>query len=142
MDEGAAPEQGALPPSQPSPAGGEGLAPKTGDESVGDRLGRVIAVGLAVLEQRFEEGDVTLAHTRTLTELCRAEEIRMRSMRSEKAGKAREKKNKNGGPDYRNDPDWLLSEINRRLDRLSRRGAGGSGNDPEGDAEGGGAARR
>jgi hypothetical protein len=43
----------------------------------------------------------------------------MRSIRNEKAVKAREKKNHDAGRDFRDEPAWLIAELNRRLDRLS-----------------------
>ena len=42
----------------------------------------------------------------------------MRSKRTEKAAKAREKKNNDAGYDFRDDPAWLDAEFERRLARM------------------------
>ena len=86
------------------------------------RLNRLVTVGLEMLEKRVIEEGITEANARTLTELLRALEIRMRSKRNEKAAKAREKKSNDAGYDFRDDRAWLEAELNRRLDGLGRQG--------------------
>lgn len=105
-------------PAVATPGPQQGRKP-IGEESLDFRLNRLLTVGLAMLEKRIGEEGMTETNARTLTELARAQEIRMRSMRTHKAAKAREKKNKNAGQHFRDDPAWLLAEINRRLDRLT-----------------------
>jgi hypothetical protein len=93
-----------------------------GSEVLALRLNRLLVTGIAMLDKRVSEEGMTEGNARTLTELCRAEEIRMRSTRT-KTGKPREKKNHDAGYDFRDDPVWLDAEINRRLDRLHGQGA-------------------
>ena len=98
-----------------------------GSQDSEHRLDRLVSIGLAMLEKTITEEGMTEAHARTLTELARAQEVTMRSQRNKKAAKAREKKNNDAGHDFRDDPDWLLAEINRRLDRLAQeRGSRGT----------------
>jgi hypothetical protein len=113
-----------------------------GEESIEFRLNRLIVVGIDVLEKQVADNGFDEERARTLRELCRAQEIRMRSKRTEKAAKAREKKNNDAGQDYRDDPEWLLAEINRKLGRLAARdeargGAEGAGGDDPGGTRGG-----
>jgi hypothetical protein len=63
----------------------------------------------------------------------------MRSRRNEKAAKAGEKKSKDAGYDFRDDPEWLDAELDRRIERLAR--AGGGTREEEGAGEPGGEAR-
>jgi hypothetical protein len=58
---------------------------------------------------------MTETNARTLKELCRAQETMMRSKRTEKAAKAREKKNNDAGYDFRDDPAWLREQLERRI---------------------------
>jgi hypothetical protein len=106
----------------------------TGSEAVALRLNRLLVIGIAMLEKRLAEEGLTDANARTLTELCRAEELRMRSTR-QKTGKTREMKNHDDGYDFRDDPAWLDAEFKRRLDR--RFGAERAGGDLRGDDGGG-----
>jgi hypothetical protein len=106
--------------AEPGPL--QGYKP-VGDDTIEYRLNRLVTIGLAMLEKRIGGEGMTEMDARTLTELARAQEIRMRAKRNEKAAKAREKKNHDAGYDFRDDPEWLLAEINRRLDRLSGRSA-------------------
>ena len=78
------------------------------------KLNKLLVVGVAMLEKRLADEGMTEGNARTLTELCRAEEIRMRSKRNEKAAKARETKKHDAGYDFRDDPAWLDAEIDRR----------------------------
>jgi hypothetical protein len=75
------------------------------------RLNRLIGYGIDILEKEAVDRGVSEAHARTLAALCRAQEIMMRSLR---AGTLREKKNKNDGIDFRDDPEWLATEFARR----------------------------
>ncbi len=120
------------PVAKPGPL--QGTKP-VGSEALALRLSRLLAVGIAMLERRLADEGMTEGNARTLTELCRAEEIRMRSKRNEKAAKARETKKHDAGYDFRDDPAWLEAELNRRLDRLSQ--PSGSRGDREGDVAGG-----
>ncbi len=95
-----------------------------GSEVLGFRLNRLLIIGVAMLDKRLIEEGMTEANARMATELCRAEELRMRSTRT-KTGKTRETKNHDAGYDFRDDPAWLRAELNRRLDRLSRRSKAG-----------------
>jgi hypothetical protein len=118
--------------AQPGPL--QGTKP-VGDETIEYRLNRLVTIGLAMLEKRVGEEGMTEANARTLTEIARAQEIRMRSKRNEKAAKAREKKNNDAGYDFRDDPEWLLAELTRRLDRISAHARQGrEGRPSEGDA--------
>jgi hypothetical protein len=89
-----------------------------GSEALEFRLNRLVALGLTMLERRVSTKGFSEEDARTLRELCRAAEITKRAARTEKAGKAREKKN--DAHDFRNDPAWLRAEIDRRLDRLGQ----------------------
>jgi hypothetical protein len=85
-----------------------------------------------MLEKRLAEEGLTEGNARTLTELCRAQEIRMRSTRNEKAAKAREKKNNDAGQDYRDDPAWARAELKRRIRQIRAAiGLGGPGRQGE-----------
>ncbi len=106
-----------------------------GSQALVYRLNRLVTIGLAMLEKQISDEGMTENNARTLTELCRAQEIRMRSNRNHKAAKAREKKNNDAGHDFRDDPEWLLAEINRRLDRLGKHVASQTAGDPAGGAE-------
>jgi len=111
-----------------------------GEDANEFRLNRLVAIGIDMLERKVADEGMTEANARTLKELCRAQETRMRSTRNEKAAKAREKKNNDAGEDFRDDPNWLKAEFSRRLDlilgtagdRSSVREAaeGGSAGDP------------
>ena len=96
-------------------------------EALEYRLNRMVTHGTAMLERKIADEGMTEANARTLKELCRAQETRMRSKRTEKVAKAREKKNNDAGYDFRDDPAWLDAEINRRLDRIFDTGGVGSG---------------
>ncbi|MGH6925266.1 MAG: hypothetical protein ACRED5_16155 [Propylenella sp.] len=118
--------------AQPGPLQGHRAV---GEEALDLKLNRIVAIGAAMLELRLAKEGMTEANARTLRELCRAQEIRMRSTRNEKAAKAREKKNNDAGYDFRDDPEWLLAELTRRLDRISAHARqGGAGRSREGDA--------
>jgi len=71
-----------------------------GSEAIEFRLNRLLILGIALLEKRLAEEGLTDANARTLTELCRAEESRMRTTR-QKTGKTRETKNHDAGHDFR-----------------------------------------
>lgn len=116
------------PAAKPGPL--QGHKP-VGADALDFRLHRLVAIGTGMLEQKVAEQGMTEANARTLRELCRAQEIRMRSTRSEKAAKAREKKNNDAGHDFRDDPAWLRAELTRRLEHLTRGGAD-SGASPRG----------
>jgi hypothetical protein len=111
--------------------GGSG-AKIAGAEGSEFRLNRLILVGAAMLAKRLkaerltEEG-LTQASARMLTELCRAEELRMRAMR-QKTGKTRETK-KDAATDFRDDPVWLDAELRRWLDSLTQGGDQGAPRD-------------
>jgi hypothetical protein len=99
------------------------------------KLNKLLVVGIAMLEKRLADEGMTDQNARTLTELCRAEEIRMRSTRTRTA-KARETKKHDAATDFRDDPAWLDAEIDRRLARLAASGADGAeGEDARGAAE-------
>ncbi len=107
---------------------------QVGAEALELKLNKLLVTGIAMLAKRLAEEGLTDQNARALTELCRAEEIRMRSTRTRTA-KAREMKKHDAGYDFRDDPACLDAEINRRLDRLNT--AGGAGGDPaQGDAGG------
>ena len=89
-----------------------------GVDSLELKLNKLVAIGIAMLEQKVADEGMTETNARTLNELCRAQETRMRSTRNEKAAKAREKKNTDDGHDFRDDPAWLDAEFKRRLDRM------------------------
>ncbi len=106
------------------------------NDSLAVRLNRLIVIGIRMLEKRLTEEGMNEANARTLSELCRAEESRMRALR-QKTGKTRETKNHDAGYDFRDDPAWLDAELARRLDRrFGPRGVGGG----VGDADAGRAA--
>jgi hypothetical protein len=109
-----------------------------GSQALAYRMNRLFTLGLAMLEKKVDEEGMTETNARTLTELARAQEITMRSTRNEKAAKAREKKNTDAGRDFRDDPAWLIAEIERKLGRLAegneaRRTEGAVGEDRPGD---------
>ena len=89
-----------------------------GVDSLELKLNKLVAIGIAMLEQKVADEGMTETNARTLNELCRAQETRMRSTRNEKAAKAREKKNTDDGQDFRDDPAWLDAEFKRRLNRM------------------------
>ena len=108
-----------------------------GCEAIEFRLNRLLSLGIALLEKRLAEEGLTDANARTLTELCRAEESRMRTIR-QKTGKTRETKNHDAGYDFRDDPAWLDAEIRRRIERLTRaQEAQGASDEVEGGEAGG-----
>lgn len=98
-----------------------------GAEAVDLRLNRLVVIGIAMLERKVADEGMTETNARTLKELCRAQETRMRSTRNEKAAKAREKKNTDDGHDFRDDPNWLKAELARRLDQIFGPESVGSG---------------
>jgi hypothetical protein len=104
------------PAAQPGPL--QGHKP-VGEEALEFRLNRLVTIGTAMLERKMADEGINEANARMLTELCRAQESRMRTVRT-KNGKIREKKNHDAGRDFRDDPDWLIAEINRRLDRIAQ----------------------
>ncbi len=112
-------ERGGWTTRQPAAAPGllRGHKP-IGEEALELRLNRLVAIGAAMLERRLAKEGMTEANARMLTELCRAQESRMRTIKN-KNGRIREKKNNDAGRDLRDDPDWLIAELSRRLDRLS-----------------------
>ena len=94
--------------------------PKRGmsvDEAIELKLNRMLAVASAMLEKRLADEGATEVNARTLVELCRAEELRMRSTKHRTA-KTRETKNADAGSDFRDDPAWLRAELERRLAHL------------------------
>jgi hypothetical protein len=107
-------------------------------EAIELRLNKLVVVGMELLERRITEEGLTEVNARTLTELCRAEELRMRTTR-QKTGKTRETKNHDAAHDFRDDPAWLDAELNRRMDRRfgPRGGGSGSGKDDGGRKAGG-----
>jgi hypothetical protein len=121
-------ERGQWTPRDPiaKPGPLQGYKP-IGEEALELRLNRLLAIGSAMLACKVAEEGMTETNARTLRELCRAQETMMRSKRTEKAAKAREKKNNDAGYDFRDDPAWLDAEINRRLDRLFDKGGVGQG---------------
>jgi hypothetical protein len=86
-----------------------------GEEALELRLSRLLAIGSAMLARKVAEEGMTETNARTLKELCRAQETMMRSKRTEKAAKAREKKNNDAGYDFRDDPAWLREQLERRI---------------------------
>jgi hypothetical protein len=107
---------------------GPALLPRrgsVGSEAIQYRLNRLLTTGVSMLEKRVAEEGMTETNACTLRELCRAQEIMMRATRNEKAAKAREKKNNDAGQDHRDDPEWLIAEIDRRLGRLAAKDKGG-----------------
>lgn len=121
-------------PAVAKPLGLPRVAPAGVDE-LALRLNKMLAVSLAMLEKRLSDEGVTDANARTLTELCRAEEIMMRSARR-KTGKTRETKNQDADYDFRDDPDWLNAELDRRIEHLLGGSAaqGPAGRDGPGEA--------
>jgi hypothetical protein len=111
--------------AEPGPLAGER---ELGRQSHQYRLNRLMTAGVTMLEAKVGEEGITEAHARTLTELMRAQEISMRTRRNEKAAKARERKSKDARDesreDFRDDPDWLIAEIGRKLDRIAEAGRG------------------
>jgi len=122
-------EQIATPPKLPyrKPLGADALELK---------LNRLVVVGIAMLEKRLADEGLTDQNARMLCELCRAQEIRMRSTRT-RTGKARETKKHDGARDFRDDPAWVDAELRRRLERLR---TGGKTSSDRGHGDGGGAA--
>lgn len=110
-------ENWATRPRVAEPGALQGYKP-VGEEALDLRLHRLVAIGTAMLERKIADEGMTEENARTLKELCHAQEIRMRSTRNEKAAKAREKKNNDDGADFRDDPNWLRAEFNRRLDHV------------------------
>jgi len=94
-----------------------------GAEALELKLNRLVAIGAAMLERKIADEGMTETNARTLKELCRAQETSMRSKRTEKAAKAREKKNNDAGYDFRDDPAWLDAEFERRITRIFGAGA-------------------
>ncbi len=86
-----------------------------GADAIAFRLNRLIAFGVATLERRAAADGMEEAGSRALVALCRAQEIMMRADRTRKL---REKKNKNDGTDFRDDPVWLAAEFARRLSNV------------------------
>jgi hypothetical protein len=84
------------------------------EEALEYQLNRLVTIGTVMLGRKFADEGMTEANARTLRELCRAQESRMRTTRI-KNGKIRETKSDDVGGDYRNDPDWLIAELRRRL---------------------------
>jgi hypothetical protein len=100
----------------------------SGDEALEFRLNRLIATGTEMLQARLTREGMTEANARMLTELWRAQEMRMRSEKAKHA-RIREKKNEDGGRDFRDDPAWLLAEFTRRLGRMEDADAGAASRD-------------
>ena len=90
------------------------------------RLNKLVVTCMAMLDDKLKKEGLTLENARLVTEMCRAEELRMRTTR-QKTGKTRETKNNDAAHDFRDDPVWLDAELNRRLARLTetREAAGG-----------------
>ena len=106
-----------------------------GSEALASRLSRLLAIGIAMLEMRIAEEGMTDQNARTLTELCRAEEIRMRSTRA-KTAKSRETKIDDAGLEAADDA-WYRAELKKRIHRVRAahaegRGAGRGGVDEQG----------
>jgi len=95
-----------------------------GPELLELRLNKLMTTGVAMLEKRLAEEGLTEANARTLTELVRAQEMRMRSKRNEKAAKARETKKHDAGYDFRDDPPGSMprsiegSRASPKIERL------------------------
>ena len=68
------------PAAEPGPLQGHKAV---GSEAIELRLNKLVAIGVAMLEKRVAEEGMTEANARTLKELCRAEEVRMRSTTTE-----------------------------------------------------------
>jgi hypothetical protein len=113
--------------ARPGPLQGQKGQKSLGAEAVDFRLNRLVAIGTDMLERKVADEGMTEANARTLKELCRAQETRMRSTRNEKAAKAREKKSNDDAADFRDDPNWLKAEFSRRLDLIFGPDSGGSG---------------
>jgi hypothetical protein len=108
----------------------------SGDEALEFRLNRLIVTGAGMLETRLAREGMTEANARMLTELWRAQEMRMRSEKAKHA-RIREKKNNDGGRDFRDDPAWLLAEFTRRLGRMGEAAAGAEASDIQKPVSGG-----
>jgi hypothetical protein len=104
-------------PAAAKPGPLQGYKP-VGAEALELKLNRLVAIGAAMLERKIADEGMTETNARTLKELCRAQETSMRSKRTEKAAKAREKKNNDAGYDFRDDPAWLDAEFERRINRM------------------------
>ena len=111
-------------PSAVTPGPLRGRRP-VGADAVEFRLNRLIVFGIGTLEQRAAKDGVDEQTARTLAALCRAQEIMMRSVRQKNM--LREKKNKNDGTDFRDDPLWLAAEFARRIHGVRAPGLGGAG---------------
>ncbi len=88
---------------------------RAGADAVEFRMNRLIVFGIGMLEQRAATDGFDEQNARTLVALCRAQEIMMRADRMKTI---REKKNKNDGTDFRDDPLWLAAEFARRISSL------------------------
>jgi hypothetical protein len=121
------------------PAAPRGPGPLAGCRSIGldaleYRLNRLLTVGMEMLEAKVAEAGFDEVRARTLTELCRAQEVMMRETRKQKATKAHETKNNDLGRDPAADIAFIRAELERRIEALGRRGGHGSGaEDAEGD---------
>ncbi len=90
-----------------------------GADEIGFRLNRLLVNELAMLERRLAEEGMSEANARTLVELCRAEEIRMRSIANKaKTAKTRETKDHDDGADASADEGWLRTELKKRIHRI------------------------
>jgi hypothetical protein len=96
-----------------------------GVDNIELRLNRLITFGVALLERQTAEHGIDEPKARALAALCRAQEIMMRSVRQKNM--LREKKNKNDGTDFRDDPVWLAAEFARRIYGVQAPGRGGAG---------------
>ncbi len=125
-----------------APVAKRAISPATSNKTVDleQRLTSLVAAGVDSLTKQFAKEELNIGTARVLTELCRAADIMKRSQRMQKSGRAREKKNNDAGHDFRDDPEWLLAEINRRLDRLGKHAASQAAGDPAGGTEEEGAA--
>ena len=96
-----------------------------GPEMLVFKLNRLITYGIGILEEEAATRGVDEPGARKLTALCRAQEIMMRIERMKNAA-IREKKNKDDGYDFRDDPIWLAAEFARRTFGLAGADAGGA----------------
>ena len=85
-----------------------------GADRIEFRLHRLIVFGIGILERRAADAGLDAANAQVLVSLARAQEVMMRSARQNNQA-VTEKKNKNDGTDFRDDPVWLAAEFARRF---------------------------
>jgi hypothetical protein len=82
------------------------------------RLNKLVITCMAMLDDKLKKEGLTLENARLATEMCRAEELRMRTTR-QKTARSREMKKHDATSDFRDDPAWLDAELRRRLAKLT-----------------------